>query len=164
MSRPADRAILAQQDFGGAPNWAKYSTMAQAASRIFDVLARNTPALSASASGIPFLFDPALATSSTGGFGISTTTSRPPSGLSPADTNQILTSVQLWLAVNGVRDDQVKQYAQPVEMNTVPSIPTLPGSTAGDSSGMDVLNKLKQLTASGTPNPDQVQQLLASLH
>jgi hypothetical protein len=148
---------VAQQDFGGAPNWAKYSTMAQAASRIFDVLARNTPALSASASGVPFLFDPALASS--------TTASRPPSGLSPADTNQILTSVQLWLAVNGVRDDQVKQYAQPVEMNTVPSIPTLPGSPgAGDSSGMDVLNKLKQLTASGTPNPDQVQQLLASLH
>lgn len=154
---------VAQQDFGGAPNWAKYSTMAQAASRIFDVLARNTPALSASASGIPFLFDQALATG-TGTFAISTTSSRPPSGLSPADTNQILTSVQLWLAVNGVRDDQVKQYAQPVEMNTVPSIPTLPGSTGGDTSGMDVLNKLKQLTASGTPNPDQVQQLLASLH
>jgi hypothetical protein len=155
---------VAQQDFGGAPNWAKYSTMAQAASRIFDVLARNTQALSASASGIPFLFDAALATN-TGTFAIATTASRPPSGLSPADTNQILTSVQLWLAVNGVRDDQVKQYAQPVEMNTVPSIPTLPGSPGGgDASGMDVLNKLKQLTASGTPNPDQVQQLLASLH
>lgn len=154
---------VAQQDFGGAPNWAKYSTMAQAASRIFDVLARNTPALSASASGIPFLFDPAL--SSAGTFTIATTTTRPPSGLSPADTNQILTAVQLWLAVNGVRDDQVKQYAQPVEMNTVPSIPTLPGARGGgDTSGMEVLNKLKQLTASGTPNPDQVQQLLSSLH
>ncbi|MBC5784494.1 hypothetical protein H8N03_16215 [Ramlibacter sp. USB13] len=156
---------VAQQDFGGAPNWAKYSTMAQAASRIFDVLARNTPALSASATGVPFLFDPALAGSVSSGFAITTTSTRPPSGLSPADTNQILTSVQLWLAVNGVRDDQVKQYAQPVEMNTVPSIPTLPGtSTSGDTSGMDVLNKLKQLTASGTPNPDQVQQLLSSLH
>lgn len=156
---------VAQQDFGAAPNWAKYSTMAQAASRIFDVLARNTPALSASASGVPFLFDPALATNTGGGSTISTTSSRPPSGLSPADTNQILTSVQLWLAVNGVRDDQVKQYAQPVEMTTVPSIPTLPGSPGGgDTSGLEVLNKLKQLTASGTPNPDQVQQLLSSLH
>lgn len=156
---------VAQQDFGGAPNWAKYSTMAQAASRIFDVLARNTPALSASASGIPFLFDPALVGNvGIGGVSpITTTASQRPSGLSPADTNQILTSVQLWLAVNGVREDQVRQYAQPVEMNTVPSIPTLPG-TAGDSSGLDVLNKLKQLTASGTPNPDQVQQLLSSLH
>lgn len=161
---------VAQQDFGGAPNWAKYSTMAQAASRIFDVLARNTPALSASASGIPFLFDPALVGnvgigSTIGGVApITTTSTRATGGLSPADTNQILTSVQLWLAVNGVRDDQVRQYAQPAEMNTVPSIPTLPGTTGGDSSGMDVLNKLKQLTASGTPNPDQVQQLLASLH
>lgn len=156
---------VAQQDFGAAPNWAKYSTMAQAASRIFDVLARNTPALSASASGIPFLFDPALVSNTGGGFTISTTASRAPSGLSPADTNQILTSVQLWLAVNGVREDQVKQYAQPVEMNTVPSIPTLPGAPGGtDGSGMEVLNKLKQLAASGTPNPDQLQQLLASLH
>lgn len=163
---------VAQQDFGGAPNWAKYSTMAQAASRIFDVLARNTAALTASASGIPFLFDPALVPnvgvgSSVGGIAPITTTSSSfrPSGLSQADTNQILSSVQLWLAVNGVRDDQVKQYAQPVEMNTVPSIPTLPGMPGGgDSSGLDVLNKLKQLTASGTPNPDQVQQLLSSLH
>lgn len=154
---------VGQQDFGGAPNWAKYSTMAQAASRIFDVLARNTPALSASASGQPFLFDPALAGNT--GFTINTTGSRAVSGLSPADTNQILTSVQLWLAVNGVRDEQVKQYAQPVEMNTQPSIPTLPGSPGGgDSSGMEVLNKLKQLTASGTPNPEQLQQLLATLH
>lgn len=163
---------VAQQDFGGAPNWAKYSTMAQAASRIFDVLARNTAALTASASGIPFLFDPALASnvgigSTVGGIAPITTTSSSSfrtSGLSPADTNQILSSVQLWLAVNGVRDDQVRQYAQPVEMNTVPSIPTLPGTTGGDGSGLEVLNKLKQLTASGTPNPDQLQQLLSSLH
>jgi hypothetical protein len=156
---------VAQQDFGGAPNWAKYSTMAQAASRIFDVLARNTPALSASASGIPFLFDPVLATNNGGGLALGNASSQAPSGLSPADTNQILTSVQLWLAVNGVRDDQVKQYAQPVEMTTVPSIPTLPGGSAsGDTSGLEVLNKLKQLTASGTPNPDQIQQLLSSLH
>ncbi|HZN48358.1 MAG TPA: hypothetical protein VFB71_12090, partial [Ramlibacter sp.] len=121
-------------------------------------------------SGIPFLFDPALVGSAgigatIGGVApITTTATLRPSGLSPADTNQILTSVQLWLAVNGVREDQVKQYAQPVEMNTVPSIPTLPGMPGGDSSSLDVLNKLKQLTASGTPNPDQVQQLLSSLH
>jgi hypothetical protein len=50
-------------------------------------------------------------------------------------------------------------------MNTQPSIPTLPGMPGGgDSSGLEVLNKLKQLTASGTPNPDQLQQLLATLH
>lgn len=152
---------VAQQDFGGAPNWAKYSTMAQAASRIFDVLARNTPALSASASGQPFLFDPALA----GNAGLGVAGAGRTSGLSASDTNQVLTSVQLWLAVNGVRDEQVKQYAQPVEMNTQPSMPTLPGASGGgDTAGLEVLSKLKQLTANGTPNPEQLQQLLATLH
>ena len=146
---------VAQQDFGGAPNWAKYSTMAQAASRIFDVLARNTQALSAGTTGLPFMFDPALVPPGGLTAGVRT------SDLTDGDTRQITGSVQLWLAVNGVRDDQVKQYAQPVEMNTAPSLPGLPNA---DTSGLDVLNKLKQLTASGTPNPDQLQQLLASLH
>src|SRR5262245_20762884 len=33
---------VAQQDFGGTPNWSKYSTMAQSASSIFSLLAKYT--------------------------------------------------------------------------------------------------------------------------
>ncbi|BDI06063.1 hypothetical protein [Sphaerotilus microaerophilus] len=141
---------VAQQDFGGAPNWVKYSTMAQSANALFGILANKTAAISDTSSSSPFLFDPSF-----GGEGGS-------GDLDETTTNLLLRSVQSWLAVNGVRDDQVKQYAQPVEMNTAPSLPGLPG--AGDSLGLDVLNKLKQLTANGTPSPDQLQQLLAQLH
>jgi hypothetical protein len=71
--------------------------------------------------------------------------------------------VQQWLAVNGVRDDQIHQYAQPVELTTAPSLPGgMPGSSSGNA--MDVINQIKQLTASGAPNPDQLQQLLAKLN
>jgi hypothetical protein len=140
---------VAQQDFGGAPNWMKYSTMAQSASTLFGILANKTAALSDSGSIRPFLFDPNFGQEGGG-------------DLDAATTQLLLRSVQSWLAVNGVRDEQVKQYAQPIEMATAPSLPGLPG--AGDSSGMDVINKLKQLTASGTPSPEQLQQLLAQLN
>jgi hypothetical protein len=143
---------VAQQDFGGAPNWAKYSTMAEAASTLFGILANNTSALAAGNSGRPFLFDP--------GFG----GERGDGDLTEAQTNAILRSVQSWLAVNGVRDEQVKQYAQPVELTSSPSLPGLPGAGGGDTAGLEVLNKLKALTAGGTPSPDQLQQLLATLH
>lgn len=143
---------VAQQDFGGAPNWAKYSTMAQAANKLFDILARNTGALAAGNSGLPFLHDPNFAAPD----------GQRASDLSAQDTRDLLTSVQLWLAVNGVRDEQVKQYAQPVELTGVPSLPGMPGGA--DNAGQQVIEKLKQLTASGTPSPEQLQQLLATLH
>lgn len=143
---------VAQQDFGGAPNWAKYSTMAQAANKLFDILARNTGVLAAGNSGLPFLHDPNFAAPE----------GQRASDLSPQDTRDLLTSVQLWLAVNGVRDEQVRQYAQPVELTGVPSLPGMPGGP--DAAGQQVIEKLKQLTASGTPSPEQLQQLLATLH
>ena len=139
---------VAQQDFGGAPNWSKYSTMAQSSSTIFNLLAKYTSVLSAANSARPFLSETG---DNEGDIGF-------------IDTNALLGAVQAWLAVNGVRDDQVKQYAQPSELTSSPSLPSLAAPTTGPGSPMDVVNKLKQLTASGTPNPDQLQQLLATLH
>ncbi|HJY75617.1 MAG TPA: hypothetical protein VKE95_03245, partial [Burkholderiales bacterium] len=138
---------VAQQDFGGAPNWSKYSTMAQSASSIFNLLAKYTSVLAATNSANPFLSE---SNEDGGDIGFN-------------DTNILLGSVQAWLAVNGVRDEQVKQYAQPSELMAAPSLPGLP-APSGPGSAMDVVNKLKQLTSSGTPNPDQLQQLLATLH
>lgn len=141
---------IAQQDFGGAPNWVKYSTMAQSASTLFDILAKNTTALAATSSPRPFLSD----LNSDGYSGVD-------GDLDRDTTRRLLIGVQSWLAVNGVRDEQVRQYAQPVEISTAPSLPALP--TAGGD-GLEVVNKLKQLTAGGTPSPEQLQQLLAQLH
>lgn len=144
---------VAQQDFNGAPNWAKYCTMAQTASTLFDVLARNTKALASTSSTKPFLFDPSVtdANGKTVGAG----------DLSPSDTDAVLRSVQNWLAVNGMREEQVQQYAQPVELTSAPSLPNAPASR--NDSGTEVVNKLKELVASGTPSPEQLQQLLGGL-
>lgn len=140
---------VAQQDFGGAPNWAKYSTMAQSASELFGILANNTAALASASSSRPFLFDRTLNNGKGDG------------DLSAETTDRLLRSVQQWLAVNGVREDQVQQYAQPVELTSSPS---LPGGTAlRPDASLEVVNKLKQLVAGGTPSPEQVQQLLANL-
>lgn len=138
---------VAQQDFGGTPNWSKYSTMAQAASSLFSILAKYTSVLAATNSAAPFLSE----------------TDRNEGDIGFNDTNVILGSVQSWLAVNGVKDEQVKQYAQPSELTASPSLPSMSAPT-GPGSPTEVINKLKQLTASGTPNPDQLQQLLATLH
>jgi hypothetical protein len=138
---------VAQQDFGGTPNWSKYSTMADAANRIFNFLSKYTTAIARPTPGQSFLFD---------------VSRRANSDVSEADTNELLTSVQGWLAVNGMRDEQVKQYSQPVELTNSPSLPAMGGTGAGAAT--EVINKLKQLTASGTPSPDQLQQLLATLH
>jgi len=150
---------VAQQDFGGAPNWAKYASMAQAANTLFTILAENTEVLAATNSSEPFLFDPNFSTTptpTTGGL-------RPAfrGGLDATTTQNLLLAVQQWLAVNGVREDQVQQYAQPVELNTTPSLPG--GASMRPEGGMEVVNQLKQLVSGGTPSPEQVQQLLARL-
>ena len=150
---------VAQQDFGGTPNWSKYSTMAGAASTIFSILAKYTSVLSATNSARPFLTEDRGV-----GFSTNTTNALVVQGdIGPTDTNLLLGAVQSWLAVNGVRDEQVRQYAQPSELTASPSVPGLPAPT-GPGSATEVVNKLKQLTSSGTPNPDQIQQLLATLH
>ncbi|HET7400856.1 MAG TPA: hypothetical protein VFJ62_03715, partial [Usitatibacter sp.] len=106
---------VAQQDFGGAPNWSKYSTMAQSSSTIFNLLAKYTSVLSATNSARPFLSE---TPDNEGDIGFN-------------DTNALLGAVQAWLAVNGVRDDQVKQYAQPSELTSSPSLPSLAAPTTG---------------------------------
>jgi len=151
---------VAQQDFGGTPNWSKYSTMAASASAIFNILAKYTSVLSATNSARPFLTEErGVGLSATG----ATTTIVVPGDIGQTDTNLLLGAVQSWLAVNGVKDEQVKQYAQPSELTASPSLPSMSAPT-GPGSPTEVINKLKQLTASGTPNPDQLQQLLATLH
>lgn len=149
---------VAQQDFGGAPNWAKYSTMAAAANSLFTILAANTAVLAAGSSGRPFLFDATLASNN------QFNSAR--SDLDEATTNQLMLAVQQWLAVNGVSEEQVQQYAKPVELNAMPS---LPGGSAqrndgGGAGSAQVMDRIKQMVAGGSVNQDQLKQLLAELN
>lgn len=148
---------VSQQDFGGTPNYVKYGTMAQAAKSIFDILAAYTGVLTVANSNRPFLYDPDFDSGNEDGSG--------DGDVSREDTHQLLLSVQQWLAVNGVGEEQVQKYSQPVEVANLPSLPggvSIPG--AGKGGNTDVVDKLKQLVANGgTPSADQLQQLLTTL-
>lgn len=143
---------VSQQDFGGVPNYVKYTTMAQSAKVIFDLIAQYTGVLNLANSTRPFLFDPTIVDDS----------ERQTSDVSRADTELLLRNVQYWLAVNGVAEDQVVKYAQPVESANVAS---LPGGYGSQNAGNEVVDKLRAMVAGGgSPSPDQLQQLLATLH
>lgn len=144
---------VSQQDFGGAPNYVKYTTMAQSAKIVFDLIAQYSGVLNLSNSTRPFLFDRAL---------VDGNANRQVSDVSPVDTDTLLRNVQYWLAVNGVAEDQVTKYAQPVESVNVAS---LPGGSGSQNASGDVVTKLRAMVAGGaSPSPDQLQQLLATLH
>lgn len=148
---------VAQQDFGGAPNWAKYSTMAAAANALFTILAANTAVLAAGSSGRPFLFDATLANNQF---------NNARSDLDEATTNQLMLAVQQWLAVNGVSEEQVQQYAKPVELNSMPSLPggSAQRNDSGGAGSAQVMDRIKQMVAGGSVNQDQLKQLLAELN
>ena len=148
---------VAQQDFGGAPNWAKYSTMAAAANALFTILAANTAVLAAGSSGRPFLFDATLANNQF---------NNARSDLDEATTNQLMLAVQQWLAVNGVSEEQVQQYAKPVELNSMPSLPggSAQRNDSGGAGSTQVMDRIKQMVAGGSVNQDQLKQLLAELN
>lgn len=144
---------VSQQDFGGAPNYVKYTTMAQSAKIVFDLIAQYSGLLNLSNSTRPFLFDRSLLDNNAG---------RQVSDVSSVDTDTLLRNVQYWLAVNGVAEDQVVKYAQPVESVNVAS---LPGGSGSQNASGDVVTKLRAMVAGGaSPSPDQLQQLLATLH
>ncbi len=149
---------VAQQDFGGAPNWAKYSTMAAAANALFTILAANTAVLAAGSSGRPFLFDATLANNNQ--------FNNARSDLDEATTNQLMLAVQQWLAVNGVSEEQVQQYAKPVELNAMPSLPggSAQRNDSGGAGSAQVMDRIKQMVAGGSVNQDQLKQLLAELN
>jgi hypothetical protein len=130
-------------EFGFSPNIVRFRTMAEAGNKIMDLVAKNARAWSAT-TGNDLFKDPSdpYATSD----------------ISSDDQQKFMRYTQYWLAVNGIKDDQVDEYAQPVETAVAPSLPSMGGFGGGANGNLD---QIRQLIAQGqTPSLEQLRSLL----
>jgi hypothetical protein len=85
------------------------------------------------------------------------------------DRQKLMTQTQFWLAVNGIKDDQVDKLSQPEQSRYEPSIPSFAGlvpspvlsRNGAGPANTDALDRLKQMVLQGqAPSLDQLKQLL----
>jgi hypothetical protein len=69
---------------------------------------------------------------------------------------------EYWLAVNGVKDQDVVQSSQPSDTAVSPSIPSLDGAVAGGGAGGgDIAGQIQNMLQTGqTPTPDQLRHMV----
>jgi hypothetical protein len=143
---------VASSEFNSTPNIVKHRTMAEAGKQVIDIVAKYAHVWNKS-DGTP------LFNESTTGEGIR-------SDISDEDKSILLVQTQYWLAVNGVKDAQVDQYAEPEMSKYAPSIPSFgsfgsgsaPAASTPASGNHDQMDKIKQMVTSGQmPSLDQLQ-------
>jgi hypothetical protein len=140
---------VASSEFNSTPNIVKHRTMAEAGKQIIDIVAKYAHVWNKS-DGTPL-------------FNESQNSEGSRSDISDTDKSILLVQTQYWLAVNGVKDAQVDQYAEPETSKYAPSIPSfggfgsgsMPAASGGNTDNMD---KIKQMVSSGQmPSLDQLQ-------
>ena len=146
---------VASAEFGMTPNIVRLRTMADAGNRILNIVAKYHNVWTRSNGRALFEergFDGGII----------------PGDINLADRDELMNQTQFWLAVNGIKDDQVDKLSQPEQARYEPSIPTfagmLPGvnGAAGNGKvGADTVERLKQMVMQGqAPSLDQLKQLL----
>lgn len=136
------------------PNIVRYRTMADAGNKILNIVALHHKVWSRT-NGQP-LFEEIDAAG------------RPiPGDIPRADQQELARQTQFWLAVNGVKDEQVNKLSQPELSTYAPSIPSFGGMMPGGAgsnghAGSDnAVERLRQLVSQGqVPTLDQLQALL----
>jgi hypothetical protein len=147
---------VAAAEFGVTPNIVRLRTMADAGNRILNIVAKYHNVWTRS-NGRPLFEERSFNNGGT-----------IPGDINLADRDELMNQTQFWLAVNGIKDDQVDKLSQPEQARYEPSIPTfagmLPGSNgaAGNGKvGADTVERLKQMVMQGqAPSLDQLKQLL----
>jgi hypothetical protein len=136
---------VSSQEFKATPNIVKYRTMAESGKKILDLVASNSSAWSAISNNPLFNPDPV-------------NTPNAPCDISPDDQSQLMRHTEYWLAVNGVKDQDVVQSSQPSDTAVSPSIPSLDGAVAG---GGDIAGQIQNMLQTGqTPTPDQLRHMV----
>jgi hypothetical protein len=129
---------VASQEFGQAPNMVRYDTMARAGKIILDLVAKHARIWS-SATGQPLFSE----NDQSGDIN------------DVRDRDTLMTQTQYWLAVNGIKDNEIDQLSQPVASVVAPSIPPTGKDTSPN------LDQLRQMVTQGQmPSLNQLQQLV----
>lgn len=137
---------VSAQEFHSTPNVVKYRTMAESGKAILDLVAGNASAWNA-VTGKPLFPDPA----------------NPDQGsdITKDDQDAFIRHTEYWLAVNGIKDAQVVQGAEPADTAATPSIPSLDGTGPGNGHGADLTSQLQQMLNQGqTPSPEQLRKMV----
>jgi hypothetical protein len=134
---------VATTEFGQAPNVVRYRTMAIAGNRLLELVARNANAWSAETTA-PLFGDQG--------------------DISREDYLDMVRQAEYYLAVNGYKEEQVGDFAQPELAYGGPSIPTFAmPSTNGNGRGASTPNmdQLRSMISAGqTPSMDQLRSLV----
>jgi hypothetical protein len=140
-------------DFGGAvPNIVRNRTMAEAGKSLLDILAANTPAWSGQ-SGRNLFNDPFDPVGPSG-----RPTPQPPADIPLDVQREMMRSVEHWLAVNGIKDEQRARLGQPEMSSPAPSIPN---AARGGDAGFDQLRQM--ISAGQTPSLDQLKSMVPDM-
>jgi hypothetical protein len=142
---------VAATEFGQAPNIVKFRTMAESGQKILNIIAAHPSAWTRSDQK---LFEDEPPVRRPRG-----RNAPPPAAIPYREKQELMRQAEYWLAVNGIKDEQVDQYAEPSESAIAPSIPSY-GGAAGNGNG-DIAEQLRQMVAAGqAPTLDQLQRLL----
>jgi hypothetical protein len=135
---------VCQQELKTTPNIVKFRTMAEAGKKVLDIIARFPAAWKTADQDIATALgaDPANPRDNTTAWA------------------QLVNNARYWLTVNGVTDNTLDKMSQPVDMNAVPSLPSLGGAPNGGDAAM---NQIRNMVSSGqTPSLDQLQRMLVN--
>jgi hypothetical protein len=147
---------VAAAEFGMTPNIVRLRTMADAGNKILNIVAKY-PSVWTRPNGQPLFQER-----------IPGNPYPAPGDITLADREELMNQTQFWLAVNGIKDDQVGKLSQPEQARYEPSIPTFAGMLPGNNGavgngkvGADTVERLKQMVMAGqAPSLDQLKQLL----
>ena len=149
---------VASNEFGTTPNIVRFRTMADAGNKIINIVARYHRVWTGS-SGQP-LFEER-----------GTPQGNVISGdIALADREELMRQTQFYLAVNGVKDDQVYKNSMPELSAYSPSLPAFgamqptAASNNGHAGTDGALDAIKQMVAQGqVPTMDQLQKMLSGM-
>jgi hypothetical protein len=136
-------------ELGSTPSIVQHRTRAKAIKDLLDILARYAKELSRSGAQRRFL-------PNIGDFRSNSRTDKPT--VDVGTYNEMVTAANNLLAVGGVTDDQIDNFALPVASVARESIPVVGGD--GDGQGAANIDQIRQLAQQG--QFDQLQQLLTA--
>ena len=138
---------VSAQEFGQTVNVVKHRTLADETRKILNLIADKHAVWSLTSPRDLFTINK----------------SGPTGDLTYEESRLLFRSVQYWLAVNGIRDQQVDEYAQPTPTIAAPSLPALGADGVG---GFDpgAVDELRDMVARGeAPSLDQLRTMLPSM-
>jgi len=143
---------VSSNEFGQAPNIVKWRTMAEAGTALLNLISKYAGVWSTNSAQSLFPEPDPLSQSRV-----------TPSDIPAADRDVFLLQATNWLAVQGVGNDQVNKMSEPADTMYSPSLPAF-GAVSnknGASGGVDVMDKLRQMVASGSaPSIDQLKDMI----